>query len=254
MTVRPSTISSDTPLPTTDVQLLNTLAGISPPLNAEAQKAWVAFYGIYRKPCLHIVMKTSFAAEADRIVQDVLLHLLENQRLKSYHPETGRFRWYLSRCVTNHLRSLSRAQQRRKEVNFDDEPTIALIVDLASANEQDCSPETDRAYAHGLFETAVVQCIARWRLDDAKRALDISDEEYARWLVSNDYTEIGRRFQNAPNTAYQRMRTRRGDVFRTFRALVARGTARSELDAEVAYLASLLEIDAIFGKEDEENT
>jgi DNA-directed RNA polymerase specialized sigma24 family protein len=253
MTAPSSTNSSDIPFATTDVPLLKGLGSIEGPLDAKGQQSWVAFYGNYRKSCLHMVAKTSFAADADRIANDLLIHLLENQRLKNYDPKKGRFRWYLTRCVKHYLNDLRRAQHRRKEVSLT-EPMLALTVDPATARGQDCTRESDKAYAVGLFETAVVQCISRWRREDAGRAADISDEEYVRWLVSNDYAEIGRRLGNAPNTAYQRMRKRRGDVFRAFRALVARGTAPSELDAEVDYLAGLLEIDAISRNVDSENT
>lgn len=104
--------------PDTPVTLLTRL---SSQLTGEDEENWTRFFELYQPAMRRFVEALSEfgAREAEDVVQDVLLSVVEVLRSGKYDPTRGKFRAYLAQMLRNRLYSLVRKNAARPEGSAD---------------------------------------------------------------------------------------------------------------------------------------
>ena len=101
-------------------------------VTGEREAAWVRFFGLYEPTIKRFVAYHDSAHDADDVVQDIFLKLVNVVQSGGYDASKGSFRAFLSTMIRRHLVSLYRKAQARGvglHVDIDDvEPSIPADV------------------------------------------------------------------------------------------------------------------------------
>jgi len=157
---------------------------------SQREVSWQEFHARYAPVIRGFVRNAGRSgAEADDIVQEVLLGFFQAAPRFSYDPARGRFRGYLKRCTLNALR-------RRRGGALSGAAGALSIDEIDPAEDARTDPPWESAWAEQLFERAAHEVASRV---DAKtfEAFDL----YARRGVPAE--EVARRLDIGVNSVHQ---------------------------------------------------
>jgi RNA polymerase sigma factor (sigma-70 family) len=147
-------------IPDTPVTLIARMAAQA---TGEDEATWVKFFEIYQPVIRHFAESAGAKSDADDVVQDVLMKLVDVFRSGTYHPEKGRFRAFLATITRREVinrwqKAQARAADRHVSLNRTTaqeivvQPEAAAILDAKWRLAQHAA-----AVEHVLTRTALAQ-------------------------------------------------------------------------------------------------
>jgi RNA polymerase sigma-70 factor (ECF subfamily) len=208
--------------------------------------AFAALYQSYSAPLLGYLRRSGYPeADAEDLIQDFFLRLLEKRVLNLLSHQEGRFRWFLLTVFKNFLleqRGRANAQKRgggrtnvslselREKGNYLLEPVDHLSPDQVY----------ERRWAQALMHRAITRLQAEYETTGRGQLFQYLADFQAHQPGGLSYLEIGQRLkmsESALKSASLRLRKRHREIVREEVALTV---PPDELEAEVRHLRSVL--------------
>ncbi len=195
---------------------------------------------IYRSVFLRVLRRwdAGNAGNAEDMVQDFILGLIQHDHLQRVDPALGRFREYVGRMLMNFVRRRHRDALRQKRGAGAEH--VELTAEAEPGEEAPGTEVFDHEWARGLVDQVVAAFqeeaqrpeILRMALRELLSHAEAPAASYAELAASTGRTESTLRSE------VTRMRAR---FYERLKQEVALTTVRSEIDAELRYLLRALE-------------
>ena len=150
--------------PDTSTTVLQKLAAQK---TGEDESAWERFFALYTPAITRFVVLIDPRCEAEDVVQDIYMKLVEIVRQGRYDREKSRFRTFLAMLIRRHLISLYRKDRLRRDAT--NVPYELLEEDVGVPPEQ--AERFDLAWARAKHETAVEHVLAKTAISEQSRAV-----------------------------------------------------------------------------------
>ena len=147
-------------IPDTPVTLIARMAAQA---TGEDEATWVKFFEIYQPVIRHFAESAGAKSDADDVVQDVLMKLVDVFRSGTYHPEKGRFRAFLATITRREVinrwqKAQARAADRHVSLNRTTAQEIAVPPEAAAILDVKWRlAQHTAAMEHVLTRTALAQ-------------------------------------------------------------------------------------------------
>ena len=147
-------------IPETPVTLIARMAA---QVTGEDEATWVKFFELYQPVIRHFAEFAGARSDADDIVQDVLLKLVDVFRSGAYRPEKGRFRAFLATITRREVinrwqKAQARAADRHVSLNRTAAQEIAVPPEAAEILDAKWRlAQHAAAVEHVLTRTALAQ-------------------------------------------------------------------------------------------------
>ena len=147
-------------IPDTPVTLIARMAAQA---TGEDEATWVKFFEIYQPVIRHFAESAGAKSDADDVVQDVLMKLVDVFRSGTYHPEKGRFHAFLATITRREVikrwqKAQARAADRHVSLNRTTAQEIAVPPEAAAILDVKWRlAQHTAAMEHVLTRTALAQ-------------------------------------------------------------------------------------------------
>ena len=196
--------------PDTPKTLLSRMAA---QVTGESEASWVRFFDLYQPVIRKFAEYVGAKGEAEDVVQDVFVKLVEVFRRGAYKPDRGRFRAYLATLIRREVvnrwhKAQVRAADRQVSLDNDDFP-VEVAVPSETAAVIDAKWRQARRYAaieHVLTKTAL--------------AAQSKDIYRAYVLEERPIGEVAKAF-GVPNNSVSQVKTRVERMIADYEAMFA---------------------------------
>ena len=195
-------------IPETPVTLIARMAA---QVTGEDEATWVKFFELYQPVIRHFAEFAGARSDADDVVQDVLLKLVDVFRSGAYRPEKGRFRAFLATITRREVinrwqKAQARAADRHVSLNRTAAQEIAVPPEAAEILDAKWRlAQHAAAVEHVLTRTALAQ-----RSKDVYRAYVLEEKPIG---------EVARAFGVSRNVVSQ-IKTRVDAMIADFEAML----------------------------------
>ena len=176
--------------PNTSITLLQSIAAER---TGSDEAEWARFFELYYPAMRKFVQMKASRSDADDIVQDVLVKLVDVLRHGKYTPQPGvKFRSYLARLLYNELVSHFRRDRVRGDGNFVPVDQVDLPID------SDAAIRLDVQWRMALHESAVEHVLTKTAL--AEQSKDV----YREYVIEErPIAEVAKKFGLTKNYVSQ---------------------------------------------------
>ena len=147
--------------PDTPKTLLSRMAA---QVTGESEASWVRFFDLYQPVICKFAEYVGAKGEAEDVVQDVFVKLVEVFRKGAYKPDRGRFRAYLATLIRREVvnrwhKAQVRAADRQVSLDNDDFPVEVAVPSETAAviDAKWLQARRSAAIEHVLTKTALAQ-------------------------------------------------------------------------------------------------
>lgn len=218
--------------------------------HVQAQAALECLCSRYRAPLLaYLIAEGDTPSDAEDRVQEFLVHLIEPGRLQGLDGDKGRFRTWLLRCLTHHVRDNVRYRKAQKRGGGRAHTPWDTVKDEVApgrgvADQRDTPAVAyDRSWAQNVLKHAWSRLRGEYARQGKQRWFELFEPVLYGDAAAAPHREIARQIglsESGARSAVSRARSYLRELIRDEVGRTLSVPSASEIEDELGYLVRLL--------------